>query len=433
MLELIIALALTTYHLKKKDRFTIRVVIGCAVLLLLAEVFPVIWYNAIYSSLMFLALFGFALVVLSFCYHEPIRHLAFCGVIAYTAQHVAYETYNFFVTATGISTYGSMYGQLEGESQFNPFALAAYFSIYAVIYWAFWAVVTHRIRAQEELNIGGNISRLFLSSIIILVDIVLNAIIVYSFTGELNLSILIAVYVQSVLCCVLAVGIQLTMLDRQAAVREGERIQTLWELDRKQYEYFRENVDLINIKCHDLKHQIRALRTGDGEVDKESLREIETAISVYNCKVETGNQVLDTILAEKSLLCEYEHIRLVCMVDGRELNFISASDLYSLFGNAISNAIEAVKKTDDLEKRLIHLSVVRKGPMIVIHLDNYCPKAETLVFKDGLPMTTKEEEAGYHGYGMRSMRMLAEKLGGGLEANVKRDIFNLNIFIPASV
>ena len=39
-----------------------------------------------------------------------------------------------------------------------------------------------------------------------------------------------------------------------------ETIRQLWEQDRRQYEAAKENIDLINIKCHDLKHKIKALR-----------------------------------------------------------------------------------------------------------------------------------------------------------------------------
>lgn len=38
--------------------------------------------------------------------------------------------------------------------------------------------------------------------------------------------------------------------------------------------------------------------------------------------------------------------------------------------------------------------------------------------EDGFPVTTKTEEEGFHGYGMKSMRLIAEKYGGSLTAAV---------------
>lgn len=427
--ELIAALAITTYPLKKKAHFLFRALGTIVALLITALAFPILWYNALYTSVMFIVLFLFALLMLRLCYHEPESKLAFCGMIAYTTQHIAYQTYNFIVTITGIGSFGSMYRQSE-SGELDPFAILVYLGTYSLVYWAVWVFVSGRVEREESLEIGGNLSKLFLAAAIVLVDVVVNAMIIFSLEGEPKPMTFFAVYLQSVLCCVLALGILFAMLDRQIAVKEGERIQMLWALDRQQYERFRESVELINIKCHDLKHQIRALRQGDREVSKDALQEIEQAVSIYQCKAETGNQVLDTIFAEKSLLCEYKHIRFSCVADGAALSHVAANDLYSLFGNALSNAIEAVQNVEEEEKRVIHLTVNRKGAMVFIHVENYCPDKDQIVFLDGLPQTTKED-TGYHGYGMRSIQMLTEKLGGGMEVNITGDMFNLNVFLPA--
>ena len=82
--------------------------------------------------------------------------------------------------------------------------------------------------------------------------------------------------------------------------------QQLWHKSREQYQLSAENVDLINRKCHDLKHQIAALRRisdrrGAGE---ESIQALEQSVMIYDSVVKTGNDILDTVLTEKSLLCE---------------------------------------------------------------------------------------------------------------------------------
>ena len=56
--------------------------------------------------------------------------------------------------------------------------------------------------------------------------------------------------------------------------------------------------------------------------------------------------------------------------------------------------------------------------------ENYfCGK---LSFKDGLPVTTKEDKT-VHGFGMRSIAMIVKKYGGELTTSVTREIFHLNI------
>lgn len=57
--------------------------------------------------------------------------------------------------------------------------------------------------------------------------------------------------------------------------------------------------------------------------------------------VHTGNDALDAILSEKGLACEQGGIAFRCMADGAAVGFMAPTDIYSLFGNALDNAIEA--------------------------------------------------------------------------------------------
>ena len=64
---------------------------------------------------------------------------------------------------------------------------------------------------------------------------------------------------------------------------------------------------------------------------------------------------------------------------------------------------------------------------MIFSFTNYCDSAP--VFEEGLPKTTKASEPGYHGFGMKSMKLIAEKYGGELTASVGGDKFNLIIYI----
>ncbi len=204
-------------------------------------------------------------------------------------------------------------------------------------------------------------------------------------------------------------------------------LRQLWEQDRKQYELSKENIGLINIKCHDLRFRLQALRNSEGEVSREELEEIENAISIYDSRVSTGCEPLDTILTEKSLFCTKNGIRFTCMAEGSRLLFITPADLYSLLGNIISNAVEAVRKVEDPEYRVITLVVKPVGEMLLISEENYF--SGSLEFQDGLPVTSKADKL-EHGYGMKSIRMLTKKYGGDLRVNVKDDLFSLTLLFP---
>ena len=104
---------------------------------------------------------------------------------------------------------------------------------------------------------------------------------------------------------------------------------------------------LINHKCHDLKHQISAMRAITSPEEREKyLREVEDSVQIYDAIVQTGNEVLDTVLTEKSLFCAANNIKINCIVDGRQMDIFEPVDLYTIFGNALDNAIESVRQLE---------------------------------------------------------------------------------------
>lgn len=425
MSELFFAEFLATHTLKKRSLFPLRLILAIVALYAVAFLFPLL-FNAFYLSFMFFFLFGMTLLAMTAIYNEPFINILFCGTIAYTTQHIAYTLFNVVCTVSGFGSYGEMYAQ-TGSYALSGFNVVTYVLAYGLTYWATYTFIEYRIRRQEDLSIN-NVSLLALSVAVVLSDIVLNAILTYGI-GDLaqNTVVVLVVGILSIMCCALVMGIQFYMLKNKVLENERDAVRDLWARDKEMYELSKRNVELINIKCHDLKKQLRALRKSDGEVNKDALAEIENAVNIYDSTVKTGCGVLDIILAEKSLVCNANGVELLCIADGEKLNFISEADLYSLFENALSNAIESVIKEKDKEKRIIRLRVNAIGNLLSVHIDNYCP--EVPQFVGGLPCTTKENN-GYHGYGVRSMQLLAEKYGGELNVFVEDNVFNLNIVLP---
>lgn len=194
------------------------------------------------------------------------------------------------------------------------------------------------------------------------------------------------------------------------------------------YRYYQESVEMINMKYHDLKHQIAGLRAEtDGAKRKEWLDSMERELDLYETSQKTGNQVLDTLLAGKRSQCKKHGIEMTCVADGRLLNFMHVTDICTIFGNALDNAIESVIMLPDVEKRLIHLSVSSRKNFLFIQVENYC---EQVVKMEGnFPMTTKTDKIN-HGYGLKSIRYTTEKYGGTVTASLNQNWFELKILIP---
>ncbi|MBQ8093394.1 MAG: sensor histidine kinase, partial [Clostridia bacterium] len=194
-----------------------------------------------------------------------------------------------------------------------------------------------------------------------------------------------------------------------------------------QYEFSKENIDKINRKCHDLKHQLKALEYLSDQERMKQIRETQHAIDFYDAVVHTGNEALDVLLTEKSVYCMNRAIRLSCTVTSSRLQVIELVDLYTLLGNAIDNAIESVDRLDENEKKVISLNVSDLGQMLHIQIENYY--AGTLELADGLPVTTKEDRDN-HGYGVKSIRSIISKYGGDMQISLEGQVFSLQILIP---
>lgn len=209
--------------------------------------------------------------------------------------------------------------------------------------------------------------------------------------------------------------------------QEKKMIQILQKEKEQQYNFSRENVDLINQKCHDLKRQIRALKLVQGEERDRLFKETEEAVQFYDAHVKTGNDVLDTILTEKSFVCTRQGIRFSCNIHAEHMDIIDVIDFYTIVSNGLDNAIECVSRYEDNEKKVINVAVLERGSMLHIFIDNYFDGE--LEFCNGFPVTSKDDK-GYHGYGVKSMQMIAKKYGGDIRISVNNHTFSLQIMLP---
>ena len=228
--------------------------------------------------------------------------------------------------------------------------------------------------------------------------------------------------------CITLLYLQSALFKKSSMRKELETIQLLWHQQKGQYQLSKETVELINHKCHDLKHQVQAIRAVKDEKERETyLEKIEKSVQIYSAIVRTGNEILDTILTEKSLICENSGIHINCVADGSLLAFMNPVDLYTLFGNALDNAIEAVRKLESKEKRVIDIMLYERQSFLMLQIVN--PMCGEVKFEDGLPLTTKAKN-GYHGYGMKSMLHTIQKYEGHLTTEVKNGCFYFNVMLP---
>ena len=178
---------------------------------------------------------------------------------------------------------------------------------------------------------------------------------------------------------------------------ESTAINQLFQRQYEQYKLAVDNSEALRKEMHDMKHYVMALKNEDDPNRRaEVLEDMEQAIAIQESFMNTGNKVLDVILTTKSLQCQ---------------------NICSLFGNILDNAIEATQQVEDLEKRLITMSVHSRNQFIIIECENYSESANVRLrssqkrrmFKsNNLPRTTKKDNV-KHGFGLKSINQVAEK------------------------
>lgn len=210
--------------------------------------------------------------------------------------------------------------------------------------------------------------------------------------------------------------------------KEVDAVNSLLHRQYEQYNLSKENIETINRKYHDLKHQIAVIRSEKDMLKREQyLEEMENEIKMYEAQNKTGNSVLDTIITGKHLYCVQKDINFTCVADGALLDFMNVMDICTIFGNALDNAIESVEKMEDRKKRLIRVAVYSQSRFLMIRFENYC-EAE-LMTEDALPVTTKNNKE-YHGYGLKSIKSTVEKYGGTMTIRMEEHWFYLRLLIP---
>lgn len=222
--------------------------------------------------------------------------------------------------------------------------------------------------------------------------------------------------------CLVILCLQNELFNKSAIQRELDTMNLLYEKQKQQYAKARRGVELINRRCHALKVELARLRAEGAPPDSHA----EEAMQTLNAMIRTGSEVLNTVLTEKALLCEEYGITLNCVVDGESLSFVEVTDLYTLFAEALDNAMEEVQRFAEPERRLVEVRACRRQGFVVVQVSN--PVVQPLSLVDGLPGNSGQKQN--RGYGLKTIRRILRRYDGQVSSDVQDGVFTLRILIP---
>jgi hypothetical protein len=418
MTELMLAGHLFFPVLTKRTHYLLRLAASFLICAAIGYYFPVpdrtealfITFWALFMYSVFFLAVGVSLYI---CYKDQFWTLLFFMVSAQSVQTLSSSLISALLYGTGMERNSFVY-------------ILVKISVLAMTYGSCYLLFSFRLRKNPEILIDRRYQLILLLTAIFAELFLAGAAVGLSVESP-SPAYLLIVYLYGALSCLTVLALEFGMLDNKRMEAELLVMDKLLEDEKRQFMVSKDTIQMINLKCHDLKHQIRRLRVSQEDIDRRELQEIENAIGIYDSVARTHNDALDVILTEKSMYCEKENIRLTCMAQGEGLCFMSSTDIYSLFGNALDNAIEAVLQMQDPGKRSISINIRENRQMIVIHMENYF--SGRIVMEDGLPVTTKDNRS-CHGFGTRSIQRITEKYQGLMSIHTDGDIFYLDIVIP---
>ncbi len=420
--ELLLATSVYVFKLRRRNHFWLWLVLCLSCFIGFAYSWSLIPYinsvtSIIFSILFFFIAFFGLIGSLMACFKVNIQAAMFLGTAGYAMQHFTYKLIQIVI--------GSIEKGIPSFVDNNYGIYGIYASFVIISLPIFYNMFGKKIHNNETLIIED--SRLLIISIILIICTVILNLIYESFVKVSNLTLFIVGCLFDMVCCFLTLFIEFEMLKSKKISEAYVQMKTIWESEKKQLEISKENMDYMKILAHDLKHE---LNESTLLISKDKVDELNRRIAAFGNSIKTGNDILDLVIAERTLIVQKENINLSIIADGSVLSNMKQSDCYSLFMNIMDNAIDAVKELPK-DQREISLAVRESMGMILIHEVN--PFKGTLNFKDGLPQTTKRDSM-YHGFGTKSIKGIVDSYSGDCEISIKdNNIYVLNILLPKNI
>ncbi len=240
--------------LKKRKHFALRFSIGSilslGIFLLLAPVVSKLLQGFIVggrTTLSFLIL----LCLFYFCFDRKIIDTLYCSVAALLAQNMGANMYDIF---RGLL-------KLEGYQPLSIYMFISFIFIYVLT----WLLCARKLKDLEDIAANKIVTLIVVVVSYFLVCVFFMKISDY-FTSKDEMFIYCHLII--LVCDFFALFIMFSDLKKRYLITENMLIDQMMEDTKKRYKLESQTVEMINIKCHDLKHRLDNLHTNDEEDDK---------------------------------------------------------------------------------------------------------------------------------------------------------------------
>lgn len=216
---------------------------------------------------------------------------------------------------------------------------------------------------------------------------------------------------------------------RQKHILENEAVLNRVKNETMLYRSITDNMEKQSRRIHEFNNRMTAIKSmlDQGKIEElqQYVDSIETKIKEYPQIFNTKNVIVDAIMTAKYEEMLNNNILFVHKFSELAEVKIADDDLVILLSNLLNNAIEACMNA---EKRTIKMKFVVEDKHVVLSVTNTFGSMPAEI--DGELVTTKDNESGNHGIGLKNVKEIVEKYDGIYTVNFDEEWFFVAILIP---
>lgn len=247
----------------------------------------------------------------------------------------------------------------------------------------------------------------------------------YAFEGVGNPMPLLFAYILIVVLNVL-LYIMMNRMQRSSVMKEEYRLSQINLAAQEKFAVeTRERYSEMRTLRHDMKHYFTAAAEllSDGKYDEAKdyiERVLDEKIIPAAVGVSTGSAVIDAVINNKIAVCAQNGIEMKCVIDtvfgGNDI------DISILLSNLLDNAINGCDRANPR----LELVIGTKKSLTYIIVKNSIASS---VLAENPELKTDDADKSSHGFGIESVRRIAEKHGGSVEFKEEDDLFIAEVWL----
>lgn len=223
----------------------------------------------------------------------------------------------------------------------------------------------------------------------------------------------------------------------QKKSREFTEMQLLFQKEANSAEYYQmllSQNENQNILVHDIKKHLQSIDLLNDKRDHDKIhayiRQLMISSDLKEASRLCDHEMLNTILCQYKRQCDSKHISFHVDIRHGTTDFIADSDLTSLFGNLLDNAMEAAC---GIPEAFIEINTVRRAntPFTVITVINSSRKNPFSNPQGSL--TTDKSDKHRHGFGIKSIQKTVSKYQGDIKMYYNEDTLTFHTIIGIKV